>query len=130
MPRKTHGALNTVTGVVSNGATWEEQIGIEVNGITASSTNMEALGQEPLANGTWSMTFRDCEENSSPLLSLTTSELSFTDGSTATFLSISVESSRLSALVGDYVTDLFYTSTTDKITHWAHGRVTFQNNPS
>lgn len=114
-----HGARNTVSGVLSNGATWYETITIELNGITDPDTF------------TWTITFEKCEGSGSSLTLTTATELTVTDNAddTATML-INVPASSLSALCGDYFCNIKSENPADdRVIHWAYGTVTFRDNP-
>lgn len=110
-------------GTVSNGATWWEDLTLRLDGTVIASAD----------TWVWRMTFRD-ENNDSNDLTLTTADgtLTISQGATSTTLQIRVAYTALSALEGDYICDLssLDTSTTpDKVVHWAHGTVTFRNEP-
>lgn len=115
-----HGARNTVNGVISGGATWYENVSIELNGIT----DPDLL--------TWTMTFQS-EEGGNVELTLTSSSgLTVTDNGddTATML-INVAASSLTSMDGDYVCNLKSTNSAGdgRVIHWAQGIVTFRNSP-
>lgn len=116
-----HGARNTVSGVISNGATWYESVSIELNGIA----DPDLLD--------WTMTFQ-CKDGAGTDLSLTTDAgtLTVTDNAddTATML-INVPATSLTALNGDYVCNVKSTNSAGdgRVIHWAYGIVTFRDNP-
>jgi hypothetical protein len=117
---RSHGARNTVSGVISNGATWYESISIELNGITDPDTF------------TWTMTFQP-DDTSAAVLTLSTSggTLTVTDNGddTATML-INAPASSLTSLSGDYVCNLKSLNPSDsRIIHWAYGSVSFRESP-
>lgn len=116
------GALFNISGEVSNNATWDEYIYFLENG-----TGMVLTGLS------FQLQFRESKDDSSAILDLTTadSELVITndDGGNATILRINVPYTTISALEGDYVADLVSKDAADKITHWAHGLVTFRPSP-
>jgi hypothetical protein len=118
--RMMHGARNTVSGVISNGATWYENISIELNGITDPDTF------------TWTMTFQ-AQGSSGVDLTLTTADstLTVTDNGddTATML-INVPADSLSALCGDKICNVKSENPADdRVIHWAYGIVTFRDSP-
>lgn len=116
-----HGARNTVNGIISNGATWYENVTIELNGITGP----DALD--------WSLTLqrKDCDGTD---LVLTTGDatLTVTDNGddTATML-INVPASSLSALRGEYICNVWSEDSAGdgRIIHWAYGIVVMRDSP-
>lgn len=118
-----HAADNTVTGVISNGATWfetfqiKDQSGNDVTGLTSD---------------TFQFQFR-CDEgdvSTKLVISTTGGELSVSELNGATTVTINVTQSTISSMCGDYVADLVSKAASDgKITHRAHGVVTFRNDP-
>lgn len=119
--RQGTGAKGIISGTVSNGATWREALEITENGtfITDAPTHE------------WRMIFRQ-DETVALTLSTTDGTLTVTNGADSTTVSIAVAYTALSALEGDYVCDLasLDTSTTpDDLVHWAHGVVTFRDEP-
>lgn len=118
------GAKGLISGVISNGATWWEDLEITEDGTVITSAD----------TWTWRMTFRECDTDDSIVLTLSTTDgtLTVSQGADATTIQIRVVYTALSALEGDYICDLssLDTSTTpDKLVHWAHGIVTFRNEP-
>jgi hypothetical protein len=114
-----HGARNSVSGVISNGATWYENVSIELNGIVDPDTF------------TWTMTFEESEGTGSLLTLTTASELTVTDNGddTATML-INVASGSLTALSGDYICNLKSENPVGgRVIHWAYGIVSFREAP-
>jgi hypothetical protein len=116
------GAKGIISGTISNGATFRQDLEIKENGtfITDAPTFE------------WRMTFR--KDGDSPDLTLSTTDgtLTVTNGADATNVAIVVAYTALSALEGDYICDLasLDTSTTpDDLVHWAHGVVTFRYEP-
>jgi hypothetical protein len=119
-----NGALSTIIGKISNGATWDESISILVN--SSPSTGY--------SNDSWTFTFRESEDDTAATVSLTSSSSTLvytevTTATTASTLRINAAPANLAALVGDYVCDLASESTAGVVTHWGHGRVTFLNQP-
>jgi len=115
-----HGARNTVSGLISNGATWYETIDIQLNGITDPDTL------------TWEMTFQKDYGGSSDL-TLTTEDSTITvtdDGDGTATMVINAPPASLSALSGDYFCNLKSTDPSDdRVIHWAFGSVTFHESP-
>lgn len=117
------GARGLITGVVSNGATWWEDLAITEDGAVVTDAD----------DWTWRMTFRETDDDA-PVLTLTTADgtLTVVQEAANTKLEIRVVYTALSALEGDYICDLasLDTSTTpDRVIHWAHGMVTFRDEP-
>lgn len=118
------GARGLISGVVSNGATWWEDVDITEDGTVIANAD----------TWVWRMTFREADEDDSVVLTLTTADgtLTISQGADATTLQIRVVYTALADLEGDYICDLasLDTSTTpDKLVHWGHGMVTFRNEP-
>lgn len=124
------GAHAILSGTISNGVTWYEDILMTEDGTAISGTPQ---------NWTWTMTFRESFDSDSAALTLTTASgdgLTISQGSTSTTLQIRVAKADLSALDGDYVVDLKSLNTSDttydsagRSRHWAHGVVTVRNEP-
>ena len=118
------GARGMISGVISNGATWWEDVELTEDGTVITSAD----------TWVWRMTFRESGNEDSTVLTLTTADstLTISQGADATTLQIRVAYTALSAMEGDYICDLasLDTSTTpDKVVHWASGVVTFRNEP-
>lgn len=115
-------AQNTVTGLISNGATWIETILI---------TDQDGAQVTGVDTDTWQFQFRCDPESESADLTLSTTDgtLTITEGDTQTTLAINCPQSRLSGLEGDYVTDLVSKTVAGIITHRAHGTIVFRNDP-
>lgn len=118
-----HAADNHVTGVVSNGATWYEtfqikdQNGDDVTGLTSD---------------TFQFQLRCSEDDDSADLTLTTADgtLTVSESSGVTTVTINVPAASLSDMEGDYIADLVSKAASDsRLTHRAHGVVTFRNDP-
>lgn len=118
-----HGATNTLSGFISNGADWNEVItlvgsdGTQVTGVSADSFQFQ---------------FRSCEDETSATLTLSTSAstLSITEGGSSTTVTIACPQTSLTNLEGDYVADLVSKdSVTSDLTHHAHGIVSFKKSP-
>lgn len=116
------GALFSLSGSVSNNATWDEYIYFLQSGSGMVLTGIS-----------FQLQFRDDPENTSSVLTLSTDggELVITndDNSQPTILRINVPYTTISGLSGDYVADLVGKDGNDKLTHYAHGVVTFRPNP-
>lgn len=118
------GARGLISGVISNGATWWEDVSITEDGTVIADAD----------TWTWRMTFREANDEDSVVLTLSTTDgtLTISQGADATTLQIRVAYTALSDLEGDYVCDLASLDTStnpDKLVHWAHGIVTFRNEP-
>lgn len=118
------GARGIISGVISNGATWWEDVEITEDGTVITDAD----------DWVWRMTFRETNDDSAAVLTLTTADgtLTISQGADATTLQIRVAYTALSDMEGDYICDLasLDTSTTpDKVVHWAHGIVTFRDEP-
>jgi hypothetical protein len=123
------GALFNLSGEVAINATWAEDIYF-----TQSGQPMDLTG---LA---FRMTFRACEQSGrgypssvSPCLTLSTDDgtLSIVDDDDgyARVLRITKAAGTI-GIYGDYICDLSSEDADDVITPWAHGVVTFRNNPA
>ena len=117
----TSGARGTVAGIVSNGATWVEDIQIAENG--APITSADTM--------TWQFNFRQNDQTLSAALSLSTATgtLTIVQGTTETTVQIRVASSLLTNIEGDYIADLASRAVDGTVTHWLHGIVTFIKEP-
>lgn len=124
------GAQALLSGTISNGASWYEDVAMTEDGTAISGSP---------ASWTWTMTFREEDTDDSAVLTLTTATgggLTVTQGATETTLAIRVAKASLSDLDGDYVVDLKSLDTSDttydsagRTRHWAHGIVTVRNEP-
>lgn len=116
------GALFNISGEVSNNSTWDEYIYFFEAGVGMVLTGLS-----------FQLQFRERADATDAFLDLTTaaSELVITndDGGNATILRINVPYTTISDLDGDYICDLVGKDGDAKITHWAHGIVTFRQNP-
>jgi hypothetical protein len=118
-----HAADNTVTGVISNGANWVETFQIK------DESGNDVTGLE---SDTFQFQFRCNEGDDSTVLTLSTSAgtLSVDEDAGVTTVTISVSASALANMDGDYVADLVSKAASDgRLTHRAHGVVTFKNSP-
>ena len=124
------GARALLSGSISNGVTWYEDVAMTEDGTAISGTP---------ASWTWTMTFRESLEDDSAVLTLTTAAsggLTISQGADATTLQIRVAKATIAPLEGDYIVDLKSLDTTDttydsagRSIHWAHGVVTVRNEP-
>lgn len=124
------GAHAILSGTISNGASWYEDVAMTEDGAAISGSP---------ASWTWTMTFRESTEDDTAVLTLTTAAsggLTVTQGVTETTLAIRVSKSSISALEGDYILDLKSLDTSDttydsegRSRHWAHGQVSVRNEP-
>lgn len=116
----SHGARSTVSGVISNGATWYETVTIELNGITSPNTF------------TWTLTLQR-SDGAGTDLSLTTGGggLTVTDnGDDTASMLINVAAGDLSALCGDYICNIKSENPSDsRVIHWAYGIVSMREAP-
>lgn len=114
-------AENSVSGEVSNGATWYEEC------LLTDEDN------EPLTDvddHTWQFQFRKCEGDTAELtLSTTTGTLTVTEEAERTVLLINCPQSSLTNMCGDYIADLVSKAPSGRLYHRAHGRVSFKNSP-
>lgn len=120
--RETHAAQATVSGIVSNGATWTELFIL----VDASGNQLTGVSADE-----WRFQFRADPQDTAPDLTLTTTDgtLVVTEAAMTTLL-IDVPQSSLSALEGEYVADLVSKGATDsRLTHRAHGIVIFRADP-
>lgn len=121
------GARNLISGTISNGATWVEDVQITEDGTVVTDAN----------TFDWTLTLRESEEDSSAVLTLTTDDyLSITQSADYTLLSIRLPKASLTALDGNYIIDIKSVDTTDTADdseglsiHWGHGLVTVLNEP-
>jgi len=114
-------ARSVLSGIVSNGATWAEDVEITEDGIAVSGSP---------GSWTWRFIFRQSYDNVA-FLTLSTADgtLAIIEGATSTILQIRVPYSSLSGMDGAYFADLASLDGSNTLTHWAHGIVTFTNEP-
>ncbi len=117
-----HGAQNTVSGEISNGATWYEDITI-----TDDSGN-QVTG---ISSDDFQFQFRKERDAGIDLtLSTTDSTLTIVEGVSSTVLQIRVPQPTIAGMEGDYFADLVSKAASDdRLIHRAHGTVTFRNDP-
>ena len=115
-------ALFEVSGNVSINSTWDEYIYFLQSG---AGISLEDL--------TFQLQIREKPDDTSATKTLSTTggELIITDDDNGdpTILRINVSSSFMTDLEGDYYLDLVGKDLNDKLTHWAHGIVSFQKSP-
>ena len=115
------GARFLISGYVSTGASWIEQYVFQFAGAPiADADDFE-----------WQFNFRTAYGDAPSLsLSTTAGTLTISQGSESTALGIDVPHASMSALEGDYIADLVYENDSGDRVHWAHGIVTFRNEPT
>lgn len=114
------GARFNLSGTISSGASWIETYTFQVaGGIVHADADI----------WDWQFNFRK-DYGSGPDLSLTTgTELTVTNSSEATSFAIAVGPDDLASMEGDYIADIAYEDADGNRIHWAHGIVTFRNEP-
>lgn len=119
--RTVNTARNVISGAISGGATWYEDVTMTDNGTVI--TNADTWD--------WRMTFRDSIDDDSSVLTLSTDDgtLTITQNADSTTLGIRVAASSLSSIDGDKVADIESRDSDGRIIHWGHGIVTFPNAP-
>lgn len=117
------GAECEVSGTVAIHATWSEDIYF----FTPGGAAMDISEME------FELQFRDSLISDSAVITLSTigGELTIEtdEGSIASILRISADPGTFSSYPGDLVTDLVAIDSDDNVTLYAHGVVTFTNNP-
>lgn len=118
-----HGARFDISGTLSNNATWyqdiyfyENDVGMDISGLS------------------FELQFRSNHDDTSAQVTLSTaaSDLIITSvaGGVSNVLRINnVPYTRISALVGDYITDLVSKDDDDVLIHWGHGVMLFRQAP-
>lgn len=111
-------------GSVSGNATWWEDVTLRLDGTVIADAD----------SWVWRLTFRESASDDSAVLTLTTADstLTISQGAAVTTLQIRVAYTALTAMEGDYICDLASLDTStdpDKVVHWAHGTVTFRDDP-
>lgn len=111
-----------VSGFVSTDASWIEEYNFQVDGgvIDADADIWE-----------WQFNFRAAVSDDSPALSLSTTAgtITVTNGADSTTVAINVPPDDLSDLEGDYIADMAYETAAGVRVHWAHGIISFRNEP-
>ena len=113
-------ARGVVSGTVSNGSTWHEDLEITEN--DTFITDAETWD--------WRFTFR-ASYAETPALTLSTDDATLTivQSADATTVQIRVAYTALSAIEGDYIADLASKDGAGRVIHWLHGVATFRNEP-
>jgi hypothetical protein len=116
------GARGIISGFVSNGATWWEDVELTENGTVVTDAD------------TWLWKLEICKDPDTADLTLSTTDgtLNITQGASATTLEIRVVYSALTALDGDYHAYLWSLDTStapDRLILWGRGTITFLNEP-
>lgn len=116
------GALFEVSGTIPTGATWSEDIYFSESGAASDLTGLD-----------FKMTFRADPDNTGAdiTLSISGGELTIVDDDdgNARILRIGVTADTLDGYSGDYICDLASQDENGTVTLWAHGVVTFRQNP-
>jgi len=116
------GALFTISGTVSNNATWDELIYFYENGAGLDISGLS-----------FQLQIRADALDTSASATLTTAagDLVITndDGGNPTILRINVPYTSLSALEGDYIVDLVSKDSSSVLVHWGNGLVNFRRSP-
>lgn len=124
MPRardSQSGALFEVSGQVSKGATWAEDIWFTEDGAAVDLTGLE-----------FRLQLRCCRTSQIELTLTTSDRLSIVTDSVSgvdRILRIAVPPSAMTTLKGDYFADLAAKDVADVIQHWAHGIISFIDDP-
>lgn len=121
------GARGKISGTISNGATWYEDVAITEDGAAVANAD----------DWTWTLTLRERADDTTAKFTITTgSGLAISQGVDATVLQIRVARSLLMDLDGDYVCDIKSVDLADttydsagRSIHWANGIVTVRNEP-
>lgn len=114
------GARFNLSGTVSSGASWIETYNFQVDG---------GIVHADADEWTWQFNFRK-NYGCAPELTITTGDgITVTNGSDSTSFAINVAPTRLTNMEGDYVADIAYEDDDGNRVHWAHGIVSFRNEP-
>jgi hypothetical protein len=114
------GARALISGTISNGATWYEDV--EITADDEPITDAE--------NWEWRIIIRKDYDSPAALTLSTDDDLTIVQGVDATVLQIRVPLSSLANVVeGDYLIDLASQDTDDLVIHWGHGQVSFIDEP-
>lgn len=115
------GAKGIIKGTISNGATLRESVEITENGTFIPDADTFE----------WRVIFRK-DGTTALTLSTTDGTVTITQGASSTMLDMVAAYTSLSALCGDYTCDIASLDTStdpDDLVHWAHGVVTFIDEP-
>lgn len=120
-------ARGIISGEISNGATWVEDLEITLDGTAIAGTP---------ASWTWTLTLRDSCGATVLTLSTSASTLSISQGTESTVLQIRCPQSSLANLADNYDINIRSQDPSDttvesggKIVHWGHGSVVMLNEP-
>lgn len=118
------GAESEISGVIAINATWSEDIYFfDSDGAAMDISNLDFEFQ-----------FRSNETDTGAAVTLSTDDSTLTavadGGSVISILRINVDPGTFTAYVGDMVADLVAIDSTDIVTLYGHGIVTFTNNPA
>jgi len=115
-------ALFEISGHVSTNSTWDEYIYF-----------LQAGAGMSLEDLTFQLQLREKDNDTSAekTFSTTAGDLILTndDNGSPTILRINIPASSMTSLEGDYYVDLVGKDLNDKLTHWAHGVLTFNESP-
>ena len=115
-------ALFEISGNVSTNSTWDEYIYFlqEGAGMSLEDLTFQLQVRE-----------KDDDTTATKTFSTTAGDLVITndDNGDPTILRINIAVASMTSLEGDYFVDLVGKDLNDKLTHWAHGIVSFQESP-
>lgn len=109
------GAKGSVSGTVSNGATWVESFELSQN-------DLQITGAD---TSTWKFVFKHCDGGNVCLTLTSGAEITVTQNGTSTLFAIACPNGNMANMVGDYIADFAQKDTSGNITHWLSGTVTF-----
>lgn len=109
------GAKGTVSGSISNGATWIESFEMSVNGA-------QIVGAD---TSTWKFLFKRCDGGSAVLTLTSGAEITVTQNTANTIFAINCPQGSIDSLCGDYQADFVQHDASGYIIHWLNGVVTF-----
>lgn len=115
------GALFEISGQVSNGSTWAEDIWFTEDGAAMDLTGLE-----------FRLQLRCCRTDQIEQTLTTADRLSIVTDSISgidRILRITVPPSAMTQLSGDYFADLASKDASNEIKHWGHGVISFINDP-
>lgn len=120
-PYGESGARFRLSGFVSSGASWVETFTFQIDGDVID---------DDADDWTWQLNFRKTYNDAVDLsLSTTGGEITVTNGADSTSIAINASYDDLSSMEGDYIADMAYQTGAGVRVHWAHGIVTFRNEP-
>lgn len=125
-----HGARSTITGTISNGVTWYEDVAItDENGnqVTGIDTDEFQLQIRENRDSTAIKTFSTTDGAG---FGSATDTLTINEGASTTTLEIRISQADIDSLCGDYFIDLVSKAAADdRLIHWGHGMVSFTEDP-